>query len=152
LLLVAVCAGCATVDQAGDAEPPGVTLAGVRVVGTPRGSREGAREHRTPDDAGREARERALRADWRFKVWMVDWAVGRAFFPGIGRADGVRLGRTAKVEVEVIADDEIYPVERDPYSRRAQVAAQFAEMARFNRALFRELDRMGRIAPARGAP
>jgi hypothetical protein len=82
---------------------------------------------------------------------MVDRVAGRAFVPGIGRADGVRLGRTAKVEVEVIADDEIFPVERDPYSRRAQVAAQFAEMARFNRALFRELDRMGRIAPARGS-
>ena len=152
LLLLALGAGCATVDQAGDTDFPGVTLAGVRVVGAPRDWREDARERHMPGDASREARERALRGDCRFRVWMVDWAAGRAFFPGISRADGVRLGRSAKVDVEAIADDEIYPMERDPCSRRAQVAAQFAEMARFNRELFRELDRVGRFAPARGAP
>ncbi len=90
------------------------------------------------------------RGDHRFKVWMADLDSGRAYFPGLSGTDGARLGRTAHIEVEVIDDGEIFPVERDPYSSRAQAAAQFAELARFNQTLFRELDRRGRIAPRAG--
>ncbi len=150
VLLAAAVAGCATADRADDPVASGCMVSGVRVVGRPRAAAAGGVDRGWPADPAREAAVRMARGDYRFQVWMDDLTSGRAYVPGLTGADGARLARTLDVGVEVIDDAEIFPVERDPYSRRAQLAAQSAAMARFNRCLFRGLDRLGRIAPAPG--
>jgi len=146
-LLAAAVAGCATAERAGDPGAPGCMVAGVRVVGRPVAAAAGEADRGWPTDPARAVAARMAREDYRFRVRMDDLNSGRAYIPGLRSAEGARLSRTAGVEVEVIDDAEIFPVERDPYSRRAQLAVRWAELARFNRCLFRGLDRLGRIAP-----
>ncbi len=153
LLCAIAVAACTTADRTDDPVGSGCTVTGVRVVGHPRAAVDAGLDGRWPADPARAVRARMSRGDDRFKVWMAHPLSGRAYFPGLSRAEGARLGRTAGVVVEVIDEVEIFPVERDPSSARARLGALDAAMARFNRALFRELDRRGRIAaPASHRP
>jgi len=148
-LLAATVAGCATFDRTGDPRYPGYARSGVRVAaGAPTSFEPNHSSHR-PDDVDREVRERVARHDFRFKAWMSDPATGRAFFPGISEAQGARLDRSAAIEVESIRYAEIFPMEMDAYSRRAQYDGRFSYLARFNQDLFRALDRLGIIAPSK---
>jgi hypothetical protein len=151
---IAVClafsTGCATFDRAGDSRYLGYTRSGIRFTRGAIATLEPQAHSHRRDEIDREVRERILHQDFRFKVWMDDLTARKAFFPGIGEAEGARLDRTADIEVEVIVYADIFPVEMDAYSRQAQFDARFSYLARFNQRLFRELDRLGRIAPAQG--
>ena len=98
-------------------------------------------------DVVKEVRDRIAADDLRFKGWQETAGSEKVFLPGIDEAQGKRLDLAPGVGAEAIQINQLAPFVTDNPSYEELCSAERDYMVRFNRALFQELEKTGRIPP-----